>query len=168
MRSLFWRILGAFWLALLLTGALTFLLTYLFNQDTWLINRHPQLQHLAVNWLDLSAQEQQLEAQQLLDQLHQQQRIFVQVFDAEGQLLASSTRQRSAPRRSETTSSRFSVTESSPTSWRRLSQEINNSLSIAASAAVQLQGCLNLTNHPHTGFIASLNWPMQKLTPTQA
>lgn len=40
-------------------------------------------------------------------------------------------------------------------------------LSIAASAAAQLQGRLDLTNHPHTGFIANLNWPVQKLTPSQ-
>ncbi|EMI4495776.1 hypothetical protein V6599_004744 [Pseudomonas aeruginosa] len=43
MRSLFWRILAAFWLALLLVAGLSILLGRALNQDTWIIARHPGL-----------------------------------------------------------------------------------------------------------------------------
>lgn len=51
MRSIFWRILGVLWLALILTGALTFLVTRLFNQD-WLLSQHPGLKNLSARWLE--------------------------------------------------------------------------------------------------------------------
>ncbi|MCO3923362.1 hypothetical protein FA109_26910, partial [Pseudomonas aeruginosa] len=47
MRSLFWRILAAFWLALLLVAGLSILLGRALNQDTWIIARHPGLKDLA-------------------------------------------------------------------------------------------------------------------------
>ncbi len=53
MRSLFWRIFAAFWLALVLTGALTYLLVRLFNQDEWILNHHPGLKNFATTWLSL-------------------------------------------------------------------------------------------------------------------
>lgn len=53
MRSLFWRILAAFWLALLLVAGLSILLGRALNQDTWIIARHPGLKDLAEQWTAL-------------------------------------------------------------------------------------------------------------------
>ena len=68
MRSLFWRILGAFWLALIVTGALTYLLVRMFNQDDWILNHHPSLNSFASTWLQLHESGQLQQAQRLLQQ----------------------------------------------------------------------------------------------------
>lgn len=92
MRSLFWRVLGAFWLALILTGLLTFLLTRLLNQDAWIQQQHPGFAKLAEQWLVLYEQNKWLEAQQSLQNVRQKYRISIQVFDETGQLIAATSR----------------------------------------------------------------------------
>lgn len=120
MRSLFWRILGAFWLALILTGLLTFLLTRFLNQDTWVLARHPDFSGLAAHWVKLYEKGDSDKAQQMLQKLRQQKRIFTQVFDEEGSLLSSSVRMRNN-----------AATPPGPdrlpgqhAGWRRLTQEV--------------------------------------------
>ena len=84
MRSLFWRIFAAFWLALVLTGALTYLLVRLFNQDEWILNHHPGLKNFATTWLSLY---ESGATEPALYYLHQQKRrysIETQILDDTG------------------------------------------------------------------------------------
>ena len=50
MRSLFWRILASFWLAITLVAGLSILLGHMLNQDAWILSRHPGLNTLASKW----------------------------------------------------------------------------------------------------------------------
>ena len=84
MRSLFWRILGAFWLALGLMGALTYLLVRLFNQDDWILNHHPGLKDFATTWLSLHESGATEPALYYLHQQKRRYRIETQIFDANG------------------------------------------------------------------------------------
>ena len=43
MRSLFWRVLASFWLAIALVAGLSILLGHMLNQDAWIPSRHPGL-----------------------------------------------------------------------------------------------------------------------------
>src|SRR5574344_2195332 len=94
MRSIFWRIFGFFWLALVLTGLLTFLVTRFFNQDAWLLSSHPGLQNLAQQWSQLHQSGQEQAARRLLLSARRDYHLTVQIFAEEGQLLASNTRPR--------------------------------------------------------------------------
>lgn len=117
MRSIFWRIFGFFWLALVLTGLLTFLVTRFFNQDAWLLSSHPGLQNLAQQWSQLHQSGQEQAARRLLLSARRDYHLTVQIFAEEGQLLASNTR----PRHSQHTG--HLNTEPSP-GLRRLTQEL--------------------------------------------
>lgn len=120
MRSIFWRILGAFWLALILTGTLTFLVTRLFNQDSWVLTRHPGLKDLASQWLHYYSQAQLEPAQQVLLQARRNHHIDVQVFAENGQMIASNSRMRSRP------NERINqIQELHRSTWRRLTQEVS-------------------------------------------
>lgn len=119
MRSIFWRILGAFWLALILTGTLTFLVTRLFNQDNWVLSQHPGLKDLASQWLHHYSQAQLQPAQQVLQQARRNHHIDVQVFAEDGQMIASNSRIR---RPSERISQ---LQELHRSTWRRLTQEVS-------------------------------------------
>lgn len=46
MRSLFWRILATFWLAIALVAGLSMLLGRALNQDAWILSQHPGLDEL--------------------------------------------------------------------------------------------------------------------------
>lgn len=50
MRSLFWRILASFWLAIALVAGLSLLLGHMLNQDAWILSRHPGISNLAQEW----------------------------------------------------------------------------------------------------------------------
>ena len=50
MRSLFWRILASFWLAITLVAGLSILLGHMLNQDAWILSRHPGLNSLTEEW----------------------------------------------------------------------------------------------------------------------
>lgn len=119
MRSIFWRILGAFWLALILTGTLTFLVTRLFNQDSWVLSQHPGLKDLSSQWLHYYSQAQLQPAQQVLQQARRNHHIDVQVFAEDGQMIASNSRMRR-------TNERISeIQELHRSTWRRLTQEVS-------------------------------------------
>ncbi|MFK8333392.1 two-component sensor histidine kinase, partial [Pseudomonas sp. BJa5] len=57
MRSLFWRILASFWLAIALVAGLSILLAHILNQDAWILSRHPGLNTLAQKWTQRYEQE---------------------------------------------------------------------------------------------------------------
>lgn len=119
MRSIFWRIWGAFWLALILTGTLTFLLTRFFNQDGWILSRHPGFSATAQQWLELHESNNKQAAQLLLQKTRQQYRIFTQVFNEDGKLVSASSRMRSSQQ----------PDHSGPahSGWRRMTQELVDS-----------------------------------------
>lgn len=119
MRSIFWRILGAFWLALLLTGVLTYLVTSFFNKDSWVLSQHPGFQKLSAKWLELYSDGKSEQAQQLLQEVRRRYHISVQVFDEEGQLLASNSRMRNNAERL------GDLQGPAGSSWRRLTQEVS-------------------------------------------
>ena len=52
MRSLFWRILASFWLAIALVAGLSILLGHMLNQDAWILSRHPGIANLAQQWTE--------------------------------------------------------------------------------------------------------------------
>jgi len=120
MRSLFWRVLGAFWLALILTGALTFLLTRFLNQDTWILSQHPGFTQLTEEWLEHYEQGQLQQAQKILQTLRQEYRIFTQVFDEDGQIISASAKMRNPPINISNNQS------NAHSNWRRLTQEVSS------------------------------------------
>ena len=81
MRSLFWRILGAFWLSLVLMGALTYLLVRMFNQDAWILNHHPGLKDFSATWLSLYESGETEAALYYLQQQKRRYRIETQILD---------------------------------------------------------------------------------------
>lgn len=87
MRSLFWRILAAFWIALLLVAGLSILLGRTLNQDAWVIARYPALKDLASEWVARYENAGERKAQTLLDERRQQYGIYIQVFDENGRWL---------------------------------------------------------------------------------
>ncbi|MDV7212889.1 sensor histidine kinase [Azotobacter beijerinckii] len=89
MRSLFWRVLAAFWLALVLVAGLSLLLGRALNNDAWIIARHPGMQDLAARWTERYEAQGALAAQPLLDENRDQYRVFVQVLDETGRHLSS-------------------------------------------------------------------------------
>jgi len=67
-RSLFWRILATFWLAIALVAGLSMLLGQALNQDAWILNRHPGVKDLAERWTEVYERQGPRAAQQLLEQ----------------------------------------------------------------------------------------------------
>ena len=67
MRSLFWRILASFWLAIALVAGLSILLAHTLNQDAWILSRHPGLNTLASRWAKHYEQEGPDAAQHFLE-----------------------------------------------------------------------------------------------------
>lgn len=119
MRSLFWRILGAFWLALGLMGALTYLLVRLFNQDDWILNHHPGLKDFAPAWLSLYESGPIEPALYYLQQQKRRYRIETQVFDDNGLSLGKTLSSRSQAWEAKR--------EMQHLPWRRITQEITDS-----------------------------------------
>lgn len=119
MRSLFWRILAAFWLALLLVAGLSILLGRAMNQDAWIIARYPGLGDLAQAWTTLYETQGPGAAQYMLKERQRDFQLSVQVFDENGDRLVDGTylprphRPRSGHERADMP--RFP--------WRQLSQE---------------------------------------------
>lgn len=87
MRSLFWRILGAFWLSLVLMGALTYLLVRMFNQDDWILNHHPGLKDFSATWLSLYESGATQSALYYLQQQKRRYHIETQILDENGMSL---------------------------------------------------------------------------------
>lgn len=85
MRSLFWRILATFWLAIALVAGLAMLLGHALNQDTWIVNRHPGVTGLAELWTKVYERQGPVPAQFLLERHRQRFHIDVQVLAENGQ-----------------------------------------------------------------------------------
>jgi len=83
-RSLFWRILASFWLAIALVAGLSILLGHMLNQDAWILSRHPGLNTLAQEWTQLYEEKGEDAAQALLEQRKRRYHIDVQVLNEGG------------------------------------------------------------------------------------
>ncbi len=116
MRSLFWRILGAFWLALVLMGALTYLLVRMFNQDDWILNHHPGLKDFAPTWLSLYESGATEPALYYLNEQKRHYRIETQILNESGMSLGKELSQRSLAWEAKRDKQRLP--------WRRITQEI--------------------------------------------
>lgn len=118
-RSLFWRVFGAFWLALVLMGALTYLLVRMFNQDDWILNQHPGLKNFAATWLELYESGQSAAALDYLQQHRRNYRIETQVFNETGVSLGAELSRRSLALEARRSMHRLP--------WRRITQEVTGS-----------------------------------------
>lgn len=119
MRSLFWRILGAFWLALVVMGALTYLLVRMFNQDAWILNHHPGLKNFATTWLSLYESGATEPALFYLQQQKRRYRIETQILDDNGVSLGRELSSRSLAWEAKRGMQHLP--------WRRITQEITDS-----------------------------------------
>lgn len=91
MRSLFWRILASFWLAIALVAGLSILLGHMLNQDAWILSRHPGLNTLAEEWTQTFEAQGEDAAQDILEQRKRQYHIDVQVLNESGDPLVRGT-----------------------------------------------------------------------------
>ena len=98
MRSLFWRILASFWLAIALVAGLSILLGHMLNQDAWILSRHPGLSNLAQEWTQLYEAQGEDAAQDLLQQRKRQYHIDVQVLNESGEPVVRGTSHAVRPR----------------------------------------------------------------------
>ena len=118
MRSLFWRILASFWLAITLVAGLSILLGHMLNQDAWILSRHPGLNTLAKNWTERYERDGPDVAQDLLEQRKRQYHIDVQVLNDGGDAVVPGT----FPRRAAAFEARRHNDERQ-LPWRRLTEE---------------------------------------------
>lgn len=91
MRSLFWRILGSFWLAIALVAGLSMLLGRALNQDAWILNQHPGLENLPEQWVQAYESNGARAAQDVLEQRKRRFRIDTQVLTETGQAVVRGT-----------------------------------------------------------------------------
>ncbi len=119
MRSLFWRILASFWLAIALVAGLSILLGHMLNQDAWILSRHPGLNNLAQEWTQLYEAQGEDAAQDLLQQRKRQYHIDVQVLNESGEPVVRGT----FPRRAAAFEARQNDSKDSHLPWRRLTAE---------------------------------------------
>ena len=118
MRSLFWRILASFWLAIALVAGLSILLGHMLNQDAWILNRHPGLNVLAKNWAERYEQMGPEQAQRYLEQRKRRYHIDTQVLNEAGESVVPGT----FPRRAAVFEARQG-NDDRPLPWRRLTEE---------------------------------------------
>ncbi|WP_277505325.1 sensor histidine kinase [Pseudomonas hunanensis] len=118
LRSLFWRILASFWLAIALVAGLSILLGHMLNQDTWILSRHPGLNNLASHWAQHYEQEGLESSQRFLERRKQRYKIDVQVLDDSGDAVVPGT----FPRRAAAFEARQHNDERR-LPWRRLTEE---------------------------------------------
>ncbi|MCM2364558.1 HAMP domain-containing sensor histidine kinase [Pseudomonas sp. SR18] len=119
MRSLFWRILASFWLAIALVAGLSILLGHMLNQDAWILSRHPGLKNLAQEWTQLYETQGEDAAQELLQQRKRQYHIDVQVLNESGEPVVRGT----FPRRAAAFEARQNDSKEGHLPWRRLTAE---------------------------------------------
>lgn len=118
MRSLFWRILASFWLAISLVAGLSILLGHMLNQDAWILSRHPGLSSLAEEWTHTYETQGADAAQNILRQRKRQFHIDVQVLNESGDPVVSGT----FPRRAAAFEARRH-NDDRQLPWRRLTAE---------------------------------------------
>lgn len=121
MRSLFWRILASFWLAIALVAGLSILLGHMLNQDAWILSRHPGLNTLASEWTQTYEAQGEEAAQDILEQRKRQYHIDVQVLNETGDPVVRGT----FPRRAAAFEARQN-NDDRRLPWRRLTDEITS------------------------------------------
>ena len=122
MRSLFWRILASFWLAIALVAGLSMLMGHFLNQDAWILSRHPAISGFAQTWVQTFEQQGKDAAQALLEQRRRQFHINIQVFNESGDPVVPGT----TPPRAEAMEARQNNSnrdDDRPLPWRRLATE---------------------------------------------
>ncbi len=154
MRSLFWRILASFWLAIALVAGLSILLGHMLNQDAWILSRHPGLNTLASRWVQHYEQEGLEASQRFLERRKQRYKIDVQVLDDSGDAVVPGT----FPRRAEDFERRQHNDERR-LPWRRLTEEY--------TSPATGETYLLIYRIPHPELMAwhreSLIWPLSAL-----
>lgn len=123
MRSLFWRILATFWLAIALAAGLAVLLGQVLNQDAWILSRHPAVNRLAENWTRVYERQGPIAAQLALEEYRRRFRIDVQVLGETGHPVVRGT----FPARSAAFEARQQNDERR-LPWRRLSTDYTSPL----------------------------------------
>nr|WP_110947449.1 HAMP domain-containing sensor histidine kinase [Pseudomonas bohemica] len=118
MRSLFWRILASFWLAIALVAGLSILLGHMLNQDAWILSRHPGLHNLPQKWTQLYENQGEGPAQEFLQDLKRKYHIDVQVLNDSGEAIVPGT----FPPRAAAFEER-QQDDTRPLPWRRLTAE---------------------------------------------
>lgn len=121
LRSLFWRILASFWLAIALVAGLSILLGHMLNQDAWILSRHPGLNTLAKNWTQRYEQQGAKEAQRYLELRKRRYNIDTQVLNDSGDAVVPGT----FPRRGEALEARRH-NDDRHLPWRRLTEEFTS------------------------------------------
>lgn len=148
MRSIFWRILASFWLALALVAGLSMLLGRTLNQDSWILARHPVVKDLAGQWTEAYESRGLADARRLLESVRREHRIDVQVFDDAGEPLIARRATPDSPR-----------TRHAHLPWRRLGTDYTS----PASGDTYLF----IYRIPHSELAAwhrdSLLWPLSAL-----
>ena len=119
MRSLFWRILASFWLAIALVAGLSILLGHMLNQDAWILSRHPGLHKLPEKWTQLYEEQGQDAAQDYLQDLKRKYHFDVQVLNDSGEAVVPGT----FPMRAAAFEARQQKDDQRPLPWRRLTAE---------------------------------------------
>ncbi|MFJ9992718.1 ATP-binding protein [Pseudomonas putida] len=154
LRSLFWRILASFWLAIALVAGLSILLGHMLNQDAWILSRHPGLNTLASRWVQHYEQEGLEASQRFLERRKQRYKIDVQVLDDSGDAVVPGT----FPRRAEDFERRQHNDERR-LPWRRLTEEY--------TSPTTGETYLLIYRIPHPELMAwhreSLIWPLSAL-----
>lgn len=118
MRSLFWRILASFWLAIALVAGLSVLLGHMLNQDAWILSRHPAVKDFAQQWVERYESKGSDAAQQMLEHRKRRFHIDTQVLNETGEAVVPGT----FPRRAAAFEARQNDNERD-LPWRRLTAE---------------------------------------------
>lgn len=119
MRSLFWRILASFWLAIALVAGLSILMGHMLNQDAWILSRHPGLNTLAQQWTQRYEENGEDAAQALLEKRKRRYHIDVQVLNESGDPVVRGT----FPKRAAAFEARQNDSNDRHLPWRRLTDE---------------------------------------------
>ncbi|MGC5700209.1 HAMP domain-containing histidine kinase [Pseudomonas sp. NFXW11] len=155
MRSLFWRVLASFWLAIALVAGLSILLGHMLNQDAWILSRHPGLNSLAQEWTQTYESQGEDAAQDILQQRKRQYHIDVQVLNESGDPVVRGT----FPRRAAAFEARQN-NDDRHLPWRRLTAEY--------SSPATGDTYLFIYRIPHPELDSwhrdSLTWPLSALT----
>jgi len=154
LRSLFWRILASFWLAIALVAGLSILLGHMLNQDAWILSRHPGLNTLAQTWTERYEQQGPEAAQHFLEHRKHRYNIDVQVLNDSGEAVVPGT----FPRRAAAFEARRN-NDDRRLPWRRLTEEY--------TSAQSGDTYLLIYRIPHPELDAwhrdSLMWPLSAL-----
>ncbi|WP_263260967.1 HAMP domain-containing sensor histidine kinase [Pseudomonas sp. RIT-PI-S] len=118
MRSLFWRILASFWLAITLVAGLSLLMGHVLNQDAWILSRHPALKDFSEQWTQRFETDGADAAEQMLEEHKRRYHVDTQVLNEAGEAVVPGT----FPRRAQAFEARQSQ-DDRQLPWRRLTTE---------------------------------------------